>query len=382
MFIRPFSLLPSQESKELVLGAKLIQHAHSSSATERRTIINSQYSVGNRHGSPDFKVFLTSVVDAERDLAASSTLDSSVDEQPTQEITDYRLKSTSPRSRHNDEMFLPENEHADDISLPQRPPVPPKGPVLPPKVQDTRPNPATATLQKQLSRKPVRSPSRRTSVYAESVLTEMTLDASPIMENEKAGANGFVRRESTQRSTSGWNPGATNTSALFSQASRSLNSLAQEVDDVDLNDNTIESPPPYVTATRSPSFPQDVKRRNTQGSMDLSLDGMSLIEIVRENHIDFLLALLDRGTNIDEADPITKRTAIIEATNLRRTRISQILIEAGCRLHLRDVDLNTALHYASFNGDARMCTLLLNSGASLNEYNREGETPLDLVSVL
>ena len=182
-----------------------------------------------------------------------------------------------------------------------------------------------------------------------------------------------------QQSTDTLGPTTARTNALFSQASRSLNSLAQDVESVQINGEPTDSPPPYVTH-RTPSFPRDVKRRDTQNSMDFSAENLNLIQIVRENQIELLRVLLYHGTNIDEVDPTTKRTAIVEATNLRRSRISQILIQAGCRLHLKDVDGNTALHFSAFNGDSNTCVLLLNAGAQLDEYNREGETPLDLAA--
>ena len=174
-------------------------------------------------------------------------------------------------------------------------------------------------------------------------------------------------------------PGGASTNALFSQATRSLSSLAQDFETVGVDDNNHESPPPYVNS-REPSFPRDIKRRNTQGSFELNAESTNLIQVVRDNHVDLLLALLDHGINIDDVDPATKRTAIIEATNLRRTKISQILIRSGSRLHLKDIDGNTALHFAAINGDSNTCVLLLDAGAQLNEYNRDGETPLDLAA--
>ena len=53
-----------------------------------------------------------------------------------------------------------------------------------------------------------------------------------------------------------------------------------------------------------------------------------------------------------------------------------MLLQAGCRLHLKDPDQNTALHYAAYQGDVDICRLLLESGAQLEECNRQGKTPL------
>jgi hypothetical protein len=214
------------------------------------------------------------------------------------------------------------------------------------------------------------------SVYAESVLSDLTI-SSPIAD-EKSPEAFPARRDSPLQSRNMLEPGFDNTNVLLSQASRSLTSLAQDFEAVGVDENN-ESPPPYVTS-RTTSFPRDVKRRNTQGSIELNAAQSNVIQIVRDNEVDLLLALLDHGVNIDEIDPETNRTAIIEATNLRRTKISQILIRSGSRLHLKDVEGNTALHFAAFNGDSNTCVLLLDAGAQLNEYNRYGETPLDLAA--
>ena len=197
-------------------------------------------------------------------------------------------------------------------------------------------------------------------------MSDATLEPTPDT------ASGF------QRSNDGRSFGASDTNMLFNQASRSLNSLADDFSTVNVQDNT-ESPPPYVNSPTNPPF-RDIKRRDTQSTYGSIMEPTDIIQVVRENRTDLLVAMLERGVGIDEIDPITKRTAIMESAYLRRTKISQILIRCGSRLHLKDVDGNTALHFAASNGDADTCVRLLHAGAQLNEYNRNGEGPLDLAA--
>ena len=49
-------------------------------------------------------------------------------------------------------------------------------------------------------------------------------------------------------------------------------------------------------------------------------------------------------------------------------------------MHLKDTDGNTALHFSAAHGDAKTCTMLLEAGAQLDEYNKFGETPLQLAA--
>lgn len=62
------------------------------------------------------------------------------------------------------------------------------------------------------------------------------------------------------------------------------------------------------------------------------------------------------------------------AAALRKIHICHVLLSSGCRLHLKDHEQNTALHCASSSGDAEICRLLVEAGAQLEEFNREGKT--------
>ena len=90
--------------------------------------------------------------------------------------------------------------------------------------------------------------------------------------------------------------------------------------------------------------------------------------------------MLNRGINIDDVDRETKRSAVMEAAYLRHSKCAQILIEAGSRLHLKDPEGNTALHFAAAQGDADICRMILAADAQLDEYNVLGETPIQIAA--
>ena len=56
-------------------------------------------------------------------------------------------------------------------------------------------------------------------------------------------------------------------------------------------------------------------------------------------------------------------------------RVAEVLAEGGAP-HARDKDGQTPLHHASFNGDAKVCVLLLDAGADSNAVNDFSFTPL------
>lgn len=169
------------------------------------------------------------------------------------------------------------------------------------------------------------------------------------------------------------------TSVLFNQASRSLTCLTQGVNDVDIQEHT-ESPPPYADPPTNSGQLGDVKQRNTLGDLGINGERPDAIYLVRENRLDLLRRMLEQGFVINDIDSTTKRTAIMEAANLRRIGAARILIRSGCRLHLKDIDGWSALHFASSQGDVEMCRMLLDAGAQLDEYSNSGETPLLLAA--
>ena len=179
----------------------------------------------------------------------------------------------------------------------------------------------------------------------------------------------------------GQDPPRTPTDMLFNQATRSLSSLAGEsspASPVGRHD-VLESPPPYENAVGAPPV-QDVKHLPRESQNAVYQHSPEIICFVRDNQLDMLRGVLKSGGTLDEADRETGRTALMEAANLRRSGACDILIQSGCRLHLKDLGGNTALHFGAAQGDAAICTMLLEAGAQLDEYNKFGETPLQLAA--
>src|SRR5688572_23088792 len=77
-----------------------------------------------------------------------------------------------------------------------------------------------------------------------------------------------------------------------------------------------------------------------------------------------VLTLFVAGPHLSGADPLT------DATRIRSLLAGQPDLQA------RDVDGNTALHWAALNGDASLVKVLLKRGASPDITNNVGATPL------
>jgi hypothetical protein len=166
-----------------------------------------------------------------------------------------------------------------------------------------------------------------------------------------------------------------NTRDLFSQVSTSLTSLANEETTTMTLQTLDQEPPPYVLPQHVP--PSDRKRPFSRTSTHLSPREDTVFEMIRQNDAGGLQDQLERGVAVDEIDPESSRTMlsmdlphaslvsrltsscciIVEAALYRRVHICHVLLHAGCRLHLKDIGQNTALHYASLQGDGKDLTL-------------------------
>lgn len=60
----------------------------------------------------------------------------------------------------------------------------------------------------------------------------------------------------------------------------------------------------------------------------------------------------------------------------RHHAISELLLSYGCEVNTFDLDLDTPLHYAAYNGDSDTVRSLLNNGAQACVFNCVGATPL------
>lgn len=409
----------TREVKELELCARKLSRAHTSARRQRETIINEQQSGKDLEHSEDYKAFMQSVLRAEADLPDEGSSDDTLTRQSSWDTSILDLDTTSTLPRDRDELHMPAGvtsssplvrsetspvfsgpaSRARQSSMPY--PVhtseyaaqrqysgftsaeggkgfvfkSSNGPTIPPKVVDSPPS--ASARQKSISRKPV----NRSSVSEGTPAA--VAGASSSVTPEKAPDNVMLSPPAPPPTQPAIHA-SSSTNDLFNQVSQSLTTLTDGMNNTELNDN-VESPPPYVApaATDLPSM-EDVKRRDTQSSVvpatEPPMEPTNAIQLVRDNRLDLLRGLLKQGYSVDDADPVTKRTAIMEAAALRRSSAAQILVKAGCRLHLKDGEGHTALHLAAEQGDPETCAILLEAGAQLDEYDNHGEIPLSLAA--
>jgi ankyrin repeat protein len=88
--------------------------------------------------------------------------------------------------------------------------------------------------------------------------------------------------------------------------------------------------------------------------------------------------LLDAGAWINVVTRTRGLTPLHLACHNQCTEVAKLLLQSGdCDLDIPDSRGNTALHYASVTGNARLVELILKHSPILDLKNSSGKTPLD-----
>ena len=76
---------------------------------------------------------------------------------------------------------------------------------------------------------------------------------------------------------------------------------------------------------------------------------------------------------VTELTPIHNSSSIIDEEFLKL-----VITTYKSKIDAKDFQGNTALHYACWNRNKKLCEILLENGANVNEKNNEGNTPLHI----
>ena len=85
-------------------------------------------------------------------------------------------------------------------------------------------------------------------------------------------------------------------------------------------------------------------------------------------------------SDINAKDPMSGSTPLITAASFGKIKITEMLIEAGADLELKNNDGATALHCAAFFGRVEIVQLLLDAQADPNARNNFGATPKETIT--
>lgn len=115
----------------------------------------------------------------------------------------------------------------------------------------------------------------------------------------------------------------------------------------------------------------EIEQSNNEGVSPL------MTAIIHENTWG-ALALIEEGANVNKSFGEYSITPLIKAINLKMTKVTRTLINAGADIHFRDeLDL-TPILWASVGDSYKIVKLLVESGANIEDTTLLGETPLML----
>lgn len=108
--------------------------------------------------------------------------------------------------------------------------------------------------------------------------------------------------------------------------------------------------------------------------------GVRLLKSIAKGDLDTVISLFNkRGKALLNVFGLDGCTPLLLACKKGHTRIAQFLVEQGARISDRDKDAKrqgNALHYASWGGNFQTVQWLMGLGASLDDVDIVGNTPL------
>ncbi|KAK0262891.1 hypothetical protein B0A54_08990 [Friedmanniomyces endolithicus] len=431
----PSGQTAAQEVRELAIGAKTLQRAQISPRSERLSVLQDSSAAPSELHSDDYNNFMASVMAAEEELPEESLA------RPRYStIGSYILNTDVARQRsggrtHSNELFL----HSNGSSAAQNNGVHVLDQLAAPRtlspdstVSHVRPGPDRQSSHNTLIREintmlgepsqepvghstypppdiPTRSSQRPwkndATAGASKTYPPLEVQRKPVSRHSVSGDLSILAR-----TTSGKAGQFGRDSSLTSSPAASLSSSTTErhtmtekltplteslrsLSSSDYINVELDQPPtqPYVdrppayessssrVAPASPSgAPPRTRRRGTGGSSFSRIQGVSVVQYVRENRLSDITSALKDGYNVNESDPATGVTPIMEAARYRRWDAARLLLKSGAKLRARDKDGNTALHFAAKEGDTEMCQMLLDAGAHGADCNKLNFQPLQL----
>ena len=91
--------------------------------------------------------------------------------------------------------------------------------------------------------------------------------------------------------------------------------------------------------------------------------------------------VIERASNVTQKVEIADQIAFFQAAANNKIDELNSLIQEGMNVNSRNIDGNTALHFASINNNTESVIILLNKGADRNFVNLKGETALQMTQI-
>jgi ankyrin repeat protein len=118
---------------------------------------------------------------------------------------------------------------------------------------------------------------------------------------------------------------------------------------------------------------------NTKSTPGTNAPGVDIHTAVMTNNIEAVKQHIEAGTDLNQKEPMSGSTPLINAVTFDKKEIAEALIEAGADLEVKNNDGSTALHSASFFCRVELVQMLINANADKEVRNNFGATPRETV---
>lgn len=106
-------------------------------------------------------------------------------------------------------------------------------------------------------------------------------------------------------------------------------------------------------------------------------NGISPLDSASCTNVVCMYTLIQYGVDFERRDG-GRKTPFLNAVKHRNYKVVQLLMTVGADTSVRDMDHNTAMHFAAKDGDVEFLRDLIRSGNNITEKNFYGDTPLQL----
>ena len=120
----------------------------------------------------------------------------------------------------------------------------------------------------------------------------------------------------------------------------------------------------------------EIENNNKDINFQLRDGRTALMFACCNGNLEIVQYLCDNGAKLDLVENIYGNSALMYAIGHQNTQVAIYLITKGANIHIKNINEDTPLHFATIKGNYSLVKLLHQKGCDLNECNKEYNNPI------